>query len=194
MRFAAGRGAVADRLVRGAALAELLLAGNRRHRGLPAGAPWQSKGTAVAERHREDVAYCSTADAELLLAREPPAQRTAGRGAAAEQGRRQCTGADAEPAGKLAGAPRRSKGAAARLWHGTALLWSEGADNTQASPRSTSGQQSASAAAGQWRWQKARAGAGRQILSDSPSDLAITSAAQVLPYVFTAVRGISQSC
>ena len=35
---------------------------------------------------------------------------------------------------------------------------------------------------------------GRQILSDSPSDLAITSAAQVLPYVFTAVRGISQSC
>ena len=56
--------AVADRLVRGAALAELLLAGNRRHRGLPAGAPWQSKGTAVAERHREDVAYCGTADAE----------------------------------------------------------------------------------------------------------------------------------
>ena len=49
MRFVAGRGAVADRLVRGAALAELLLAGNRRHRGLPAGAPWQSKGTAVAE-------------------------------------------------------------------------------------------------------------------------------------------------
>ena len=103
---------MAERLVRGAALAELLLAGNRRHRGLPAGAPGQSKG----------------------------------------------------------------------------------ADNTQASPRSTSGQQSASAAAGQWRWQKARAGAGRQILSDSPSDLAITSAAQVLPYVFTAVRGISQSC
>ena len=94
----------------------------------------------------------------------------------------------------LAGAPRRSKGAAARLRHGTALLQSEGADNTQASPRSTSGQQSASAAAGQWRWQKARVGAGRQILSDSPSDLAITSAAQVLPYVFTAVRGISQSC
>ena len=146
MRFAAGRGAVADRLVRGAALAELLLAGNRRHRGLPAGAPWRSKGTAVAERHREDVAYCGTADAE--------------------------------PAGRLAGA----------------LLRSEGADNTQASPRSTSGQQSASAAAEQGRWQKARAGAGRQILSDSPSDLAITSAAQVLPYVFTAVRGISQSC
>ena len=121
---------VAERLVRGTALAELLareppaqrtagrdvvaellLAGNRRHRGLPAGAPWQSKGTAVAERHREDVAYCSTADeellrskdaavaerlvrgtamAELLLAREPPAQRTAGRDAdeaAARQGR-----------------------------------------------------------------------------------------------------------
>ena len=141
--------------------------------------------------------------AELLLAREPPAQRTAGRGAAAEQGRRQCTGADAEPAGKLAGAPRRSKGAAARLRHGTgavaellagALLRSEGADNTQASPRSTSDQQSAGAPAEQGRWQKARAGAGRQILSDSPSDLAITSAAQVLPYVFTAVRGISQSC
>ena len=162
MRFAAGRGAVADRLVRGAALAELLLAGNRRHRGLPAGAPWQSKGTAVAERHREDVAYCGTADAE--------------------------------PAGRLARAPLRSKCAAARLRHGTELLWSEGADNTQASPRSTSGQQSASAPAGQGRWQKARAGAGRQILSDSPSDLAITSAAQVLPYVFTAVRGISQSC
>ena len=54
--------------------------------------------------------------------------------------------------------------------------------------------QSKSAAAGQGRWQKARVGAGRQILSDSPSDLAITSAAQVLPYVFTAVRGISQSC
>ena len=152
------------------------------------------RGTAVAERHREDVAYCSTADAELLLAREPPAQRTADRGAVAEQGRRQCESAAAEPAGRLAGAPRRSKGAAARLRHGTALLWSEGADNTQASPRSTSGQQSAGAAAGQWRWQKARAGAGRQILSDSPSDLAITSAAQVLPYVFTAVRGISQSC
>ena len=75
-----------------------------------------------------------------------------------------------------------------------ALLWSEGADNAQASPRSTSGQQSAGAPAEQERWQKARAGAGRQILSDSPSDLAITSAAQVLPYVFTAVRGISQSC
>ena len=100
MRFVVGRGAVAERLVRGAAVAE------------------------------------------LLLAREPPAQRTADRGAVAEQGRRQCE----------------------------------------------------SAAAGQWRWQKARAGAGRQILSDSPSDLAITSAAQVLPYVFTAVRGISQSC
>ena len=161
MRFVAGRGAVADRLVRGTAVAERLM-----------------RGTAVAERHREDVAYCSTADAELLLAREPPAQRTACWGAVAEQGRRQGTGAAAEPAGRLAGA----------------LLWSEGADNTQASPRSTSGQQSASAAAGQWRWQKARVGAGRQILSDSPSDLAITSAAQVLPYVFTAVRGISQSC
>ena len=67
MRFVAGRGAVAERLVRGTALAELLareppaqrtagrdvvaellLAGNHQHRGLPAGAPWQSKGTAVA--------------------------------------------------------------------------------------------------------------------------------------------------
>ena len=105
MRFVAGRGAVADRLVRGTVVAdrlvrdtavadrlvrgtalaelllareppaqrtagrdvvaELLLAGNHRHRGLPAGAqPWQSKGTAVAERHREDVACCGTADAE----------------------------------------------------------------------------------------------------------------------------------
>ena len=151
MRFVAGRGAVAERLVRGTALAE-------------------------------------------LLAREPPAQRTAGRDAGTEQGRRQCESAAAEPAGRLARAPLRSKCAAARLRHGTELLWSKGADNTQASPRSTSGQQSAGAAAGQWRWQKARAGAGRQILSDSPSDLAITSAAQVLPYVFTAVRGISQSC
>ena len=123
--------------------------------------------------------------------------------------------------GLLAGVPLQSKGAAARLRHGTgavaellagALLRSKGAVNAQAPmrsqlagwpgrrcgaralARSTSGQQSASAAARQGRWQKARAGAGRQILSDSPSDLAITSAAQVLPYVFTAVRGISQSC
>ena len=146
MRFVAGRGAVADRLV-------------KRH----------SCGRAPGKRRRLGGAAAG---------REPSAQRTACWGAVAEQGRRQCTGAAAEPAGRLAGA----------------LLWSEGADNTQASPRSTSGQQSASAAAGQWRWQKARAGAGRQILSDSPSDLAITSAAQVLPYVFTAVRGISQSC
>ena len=124
MRFAAGRGAVADRLVRGAALAELLLAGNRRHRGLPAGAPWQSKGAVNAQ---------------------------------------------APMRSQLAGWPGRRCGARALA-------------------------QSKSAAAGQWRWQKARAGAGRQILSDSPSDLAITSAAQVLPYVFTAVRGISQSC
>ena len=108
---------MAERLVRGAALAELLLAGNRRHRGLPAGAPWQSKGAVNAQ-----------APMRSQLAGWP--------------GRRQCE----------------------------------------------------SAAAEQWRWQKARAGAGRQILSDSPSDLAITSAAQVLPYVFTAVRGISQSC
>ena len=162
MRFVAGRGAVAERLVRGTVVAErlvrgaavaklllareppaqrtagrdvvaeLLLAGNHRHRGLPAGAPWQSKGTAVAERHREDVAYCGTADAE-------PAIRGRRRGARALAQRK-------------------------------------------------------SAPAGQGRWQRARAGAGRQILSDSPSDLAITSAAQVLPYVFTAVRGISQSC
>ena len=164
----AGRGAVADRLVR---------------------------GTAVAERHREDVAYCSTADAELLLAREPPAQRTADRGAVAEQGRRQCESAAAEPAGRLAGAPWRSKGAAARLRHGTGAAVERGrrqyAGIAAKHERPTKRK---SAAAGQWRWQKARAGAGRQILSDSPSDLAITSAAQVLPYVFTAVRGISQSC
>ena len=41
--------AVAERLVRGTAMAELLLAGNRRHRGLPAGAPWQSKGAVNAQ-------------------------------------------------------------------------------------------------------------------------------------------------
>lgn len=75
MRFVAGRGAVAERLERGAALAERLVRGT----------------------------------------------------------------ADAEPAGRLAGVPLQSKGAAARLRHGTALLWSEGADNMQASPRSTSG-------------------------------------------------------
>ena len=163
MRFAAGRGAVADRLVRGAALAELLLAGNRRHRGLPAGAPWQSKGTAVAERHREDVAYCGTAAAE--------------------------------PAGRLAGAPRRSKGAAARLRHGTGAAVERGrrqcAGIAAEHERLTKCQRRCGAVAlaesKSWR-------AGRQILSDSPSDLAITSAAQVLPYVFTAVRGISQSC
>ena len=144
MRFVAGRGAVAERLVR---------------------------CTAVAERHREDVAYCSTADAELLLAREPPAQRTTGRGAVAEQGRcrafaarnRRCCGARAPTI-------RRHRCGARAL------------------------AQRKSAPAEQGRWQRARAGAGRQILSDSPSDFAITSAAQVLPYVFTAVRGISQSC
>ena len=115
------------------------------------------RGTAVAERHREDVAYCGTADAE--------------------------------PAGRLAGAPLRSKCAAARLRHGTGV-----AAEQERWHGARALAQSKSAAAGQWRWQKARAGAGRQILSDSPSDLAITSAAQVLPYVFTAVRGISQSC
>ena len=155
MRFVAGRGAVAERLVRGAI---------------------------VAERHREDVACCGTADAEpagkgtagtedcwpgrcggAVAGREPSAQRTADRDAdeaAARQGRRH-----------RARAPMRSQLAG---WPGR--------------------RQCESAAAEQWRWQKARAGAGRQILSDSPSDLAITSAAQVLPYVFTAVRGISQSC
>ena len=142
MRFVAGRGAVAERLVRGTALAELLareppaqrtagrdvvaellLAGNHRHRGLPAGAPWQSKGTAVAERHREDVAYCGTADAE--------------------------------PAGRLAGAPRRSKGAAARLRHGTGAAAERGR------------RQYAGIAAEHERWHRARAplrgrGAGRK--------------------------------
>ena len=160
MRFVAGRGAVAERLVRGAALAE------------------------------------------LLLAREPPAQRTADRGAVAEQGRRQCESAAAEPAGRLAGAPWRSKGAAARLRHGTGVATEQGrrcGARAQAAEQerrlgARALAQSKSAPAEQGRWQKARAGAGRQILSDSPSDLAITSAAQVLPYVFTAVRGISQSC
>ena len=135
------------------------------------------RGTAVAERLMR-----GTAVAELLLAREPPAQRTADQGAVAEQGRRQCESAAAEPAGRLAGAPRRSKGAAARLRHGTGAAAAQGRRQCESAP------------AEQERWQKARAGAERQILSDSPSDLAITSAAQVLPYVFTAVRGISQSC
>ena len=115
-RLVRGR-AVAERLVRGTALAELLLAreppaqrtagrdvvaelllaGNHRHRGLPAGAPWQSKGTAVAERHREDVAYCGTADAEPAgrLA-GAPMRLLPGRDAGTEQGRRQCAGAAAE--------------------------------------------------------------------------------------------------
>ena len=88
---------MAERLVRGAALAELLLAGNRRHRGLPAGAPWQSKGTVNAQ---------------------------------------------APMRSQLEGWPGRRGGARAlpRVC-GTeqALLWSEGADNAQASPRSTSG-------------------------------------------------------
>ena len=140
MRFVAGRGAVADRLVRGTAVAERLM-----------------RGTAVAERHREDVACCGTADAEPA-GREPSAQRTA------------CWGADEAAARQ--GRWHRARGAAA----------AQGRRQCESAP------------AGQGRWQKARAGAGRQILSDSPSDLAITSAAQVLPYVFTAVRGISQSC
>ena len=58
MRFVAGRGAVAERLVRGTVVAERLV-----------------RGAAVAK---------------LRLAREPPSQRTAGRGAdeaAARQGR-----------------------------------------------------------------------------------------------------------
>ena len=126
MRFVAGRGAVAERLVRG------------------------------------------TAVAELLLTREPPAQRTAGRGAVAERLVR-----------GTAVAERLVRGAAAE-------------QGRRCGARALA--QRKSAPAEQVRWQKARAGAGRQILSDSPSDLAITSAAQVLPYVFTAVRGISQSC
>ena len=187
MRFVASRGAVAERLVRGTAVAERLV-----------------RSTAVAERHREDVACCGTADAE------PAGKGTAGtedcllgrRGRARAQPWQSAIGkmllTVAPPMrSQLAGWSGRRGGARAlpRVC-GTeqALLRSKGADNTQASPRSTSDQQSAGAPAGQWRWQKARAGAGRQILSDSPSDLAITSAAQVLPYVFTAVRGISQSC
>lgn len=83
-----------------------------------------------------------------LLAREPPSQRTAGRdadeaaaqqgrwhrarGVVAEQGRRQCTDAAAEPAGRLAGAPWQSKGAD----NAKAPLRSKGAVNTQAPLRS----------------------------------------------------------
>ena len=89
MRFVAGRGAVADRLVRGTVVADRLV-----------------RGTALAE---------------LLLAREPPAQRTAGRGAdeaAARQGRRHGARAptirrhrrEARAANKVP-APLRSKGA-----------------------------------------------------------------------------------
>ena len=154
MRFVAGRGAVAERLVRGTGVAESLV-----------------RGTVVADR-----LVRGTALAELLLAREPPAQRTAGRDAdeaSARQGRRhraraptmrkRCCGARAPTI------RRHRRGARALA-------------------------QRKSAPAEQGRWQRARAGAGRQILSDSPSDFAITSAAQVLPYVFTAVRGISQSC
>lgn len=64
----------------------------------------------------------------------------------------------------LAGAPRRSKGAAARLRHGTALLWSKDAVNAQAPMRS---QLSGGAAAEHERWHSARAplrgkGAGRE--------------------------------
>ena len=145
MRFVAGRGAVAERLVRGTGVAESPV-----------------RGTAVAERHREDVACCGTADAE--------------------------------PSGRLAGASLRSKDAAVaeRLVRGTAMAELLLAREPPA--QRTAGRGADEAAARQGRWHRARAGAGRQILSDSPSDLAITSAAQVLPYVFTAVRGISQSC
>ena len=127
------------------------------------------RGAAVAER-----LVRGTAMAELLLAREPPAQRTAGRDAdeaAARQGR--CYRARAPSMHRRCGAS-----------------WQAGRGAAAAQGR----RQCESAPAGQGRWHRARAGAGRQILSDSPSDLAITSAAQVLPYVFTAVRGISQSC
>ena len=176
MRFIAGRGAVADRLVRGAALAELLLAGNRRHRGLLAGTLWRSccwPGCRCGAR------------APSMYRCRCGASWQADRGAVAEQGRRQCESAAAEQG------RRQYAGIAAEHERLTKCRRRCGA---RALARSTSGQQNASAAARQGRWQKARAGAGRQILSDSPSDLAITSAAQVLPYVFTAVRGISQSC
>ena len=57
MRFVAGRGAVAERLVRGAAVAE-------RHRENVAGqgavAERLVRGAAVAERHREETARRST--------------------------------------------------------------------------------------------------------------------------------------
>ena len=81
------------------------------------------RGTAVAERLVRGAAV-----AELLLAREPPAQRTAdrdadeaaaqqgrwhrARGVVAEQGRRQCEGAAAEQERWLrARAPLRGSGA-----------------------------------------------------------------------------------
>ena len=63
MRFVAGRGAVAERLVRGTALAELL-----------------AREPPAQRTAGRDVV------AKLLLAREPPAQRTACWGAVAEQG------------------------------------------------------------------------------------------------------------
>ena len=103
MRFVAGRGAVADRLVRGTAVAERLV-----------------RGAALAE---------------LLLAREPPAQRTAGRDVVAEL----LLAGNHRHRGLPAGAPMRLlPGRDAGTEQG-ALLRSEGADNTQASPRSTSG-------------------------------------------------------
>ena len=109
---------MAERLVRGAALAELLLAGNRRHRGLPAGAPWQSKGTAVAERHREDVAYCGTADAEPAGRLAGAPRRSKGAAARLRHGTAllQSKGADNAQASPRSTSGQQSAGAAAEQW------------------------------------------------------------------------------
>ena len=142
MRFVAGRGAVAERLVR---------------------------CTAVAERHREDVAYCSTADAELLLAREPPAQRTAGRDVVAEL----LLAGNHRHRGPPAGAPWQRKGAvqAQAPLRSQLAGWPGHCCVASALPRVCGTEQallrSKGAAAEQERWHRARAplrsrGAGRK--------------------------------
>ena len=70
MRFVAGRGTVA----------ELLQAGNRRHRGLPAGAPWQS----CCWLGRRGGAAGRGAVAEILLPGRTIGKKMLAGGAAAE--------------------------------------------------------------------------------------------------------------